>query len=187
MSIDSAQDLVILSDGQVMTDSRRVARHFGKLHRDVLKAIRNMACSAGFRQRNFAQCLEINRLANGKREPVVQMTKDGFMFLVMGFTGAKAAAVKEAFIEAFNRMADYIRSQATGAMERWSAAYAEYREAQQHASACGKDLCRWKQERIAHQHRLEQLDPQLSLAIGTAAQFDQVESIPGETVAAAVL
>lgn len=32
------------------------------------------------------------------------MTKDGFVFLVMGFTGKKAARFKEAYIEEFNRM-----------------------------------------------------------------------------------
>ena len=34
------------------------------------------------------------------------MTKDGFMFLVMGFKGAKAERIKEAYINAFNAMAD---------------------------------------------------------------------------------
>jgi hypothetical protein len=33
------------------------------------------------------------------------MTKDGFMFLVMGFTGAAAAKIKEAYINTFNQMA----------------------------------------------------------------------------------
>lgn len=32
------------------------------------------------------------------------MTKDGFVFLIMGFTGKKAAAFKEAYIAEFNRM-----------------------------------------------------------------------------------
>ncbi|MEO3682434.1 Rha family transcriptional regulator [Shewanella vesiculosa] len=31
-----------------------------------------------------------------------QLTKDGFMFLMMGFTGAKAAKLKINFINAFN-------------------------------------------------------------------------------------
>ncbi|WP_395839891.1 Rha family transcriptional regulator, partial [Edwardsiella tarda] len=33
-----------------------------------------------------------------------EMTKDGFVFLVMGFTGKRAAAFKEAYIAEFNRM-----------------------------------------------------------------------------------
>lgn len=38
------------------------------------------------------------------------MTKDGFMFLVMGFTGQKAAQIKEAYINAFNAMAEQLQS-----------------------------------------------------------------------------
>lgn len=39
------------------------------------------------------------------------MTKDGFIFVVMGFTGAKAAATKEAYINAFNWMAEQLAVQ----------------------------------------------------------------------------
>ncbi|ELM3717521.1 Rha family transcriptional regulator [Aeromonas hydrophila] len=39
------------------------------------------------------------------------MTKDGFIFVVMGFTGAKAAATKEAYINAFNWMAEQLAAQ----------------------------------------------------------------------------
>ncbi len=35
---------------------------------------------------------------------IFTMTKDGFIFLVMGFTGKKAAAFKEAYIAEFNSM-----------------------------------------------------------------------------------
>ena len=35
---------------------------------------------------------------------MIEMSFDGFMFLVMGFTGSKAAAIKEAYIAEFNRM-----------------------------------------------------------------------------------
>lgn len=38
------------------------------------------------------------------------MTKDGFSFLVMGYTGKKAATFKEAYIKAFNQMENAIRS-----------------------------------------------------------------------------
>jgi hypothetical protein len=38
------------------------------------------------------------------------MTRDGFTFLAMGFTGAKAAQWKEAYITAFNRMEAELQS-----------------------------------------------------------------------------
>ena len=36
------------------------------------------------------------------------MTKDGFIFLVMDFTGKAAAQIKEAYINAFNWMAEQL-------------------------------------------------------------------------------
>ena len=38
------------------------------------------------------------------------MTKDGFAFLCMGFTGEKAGRFKEAYIAEFNRMSDTLNS-----------------------------------------------------------------------------
>ena len=38
------------------------------------------------------------------------MNRDGFMFVVMGFNGKKAARIKEAFIEAFNMMEERLRN-----------------------------------------------------------------------------
>lgn len=40
----------------------------------------------------------------GKFQPCVMMTRDGFTFLAMGFTGKKAAQFKEAYIKRFNEM-----------------------------------------------------------------------------------
>ncbi|OAH95758.1 hypothetical protein AZH52_01600 [Proteus mirabilis] len=39
-----------------------------------------------------------------RKTPFFQMTKNGFVFLVMGFTGKKAAQFKEAYISEFDRM-----------------------------------------------------------------------------------
>ena len=52
--------------------------------------------------RNFAQSEYINE--QGHSQPHYIMTRDGFTFLVMGYTGEKAAQFKEAYIEQFNRM-----------------------------------------------------------------------------------
>ncbi|MGK5615600.1 Rha family transcriptional regulator, partial [Proteus mirabilis] len=53
-------------------------------------------------QRNFSLSEYID--STGRKLPLYEMTKDGFVFLVMGFTGKKAAQFKEAYIAAFNRM-----------------------------------------------------------------------------------
>ncbi|MCK3655004.1 hypothetical protein A4G19_04265 [Pasteurellaceae bacterium Macca] len=93
-----------------MTDSQRVATVFGKRHADVLRAIESLDCSPEFSQRNFAFANYIDE--QGKKRPLVQMTQDGFTFLVMGFRGKKAAGFKEAFIAEFNRMKQWIESRA---------------------------------------------------------------------------
>lgn len=100
-------EVVALEDGRLVTDSRRVAQHFGKRHRDVLRAIRSLTCSKGFNERNFALVEYLDD--KGQRRPMVTMTKDGFVFLAMGFTGQQASAIKEAYIEAFNRMAEQLQ------------------------------------------------------------------------------
>ncbi|GAA0462506.1 Rha family transcriptional regulator [Aeromonas salmonicida] len=101
-------EIVSLHQGQPVTTSMKVAEVFGKRHDDVLRKIRNLECSIEFTARNFSVCSKNNELQNGKPQPFYEMTKDGFMFLVMGFTGAKAAASKEAYINAFNWMAEQL-------------------------------------------------------------------------------
>ena len=87
---------------KVVVSSRDVARVFERNHRDVLRNIRELECSEGFTERNFA--LSEYKDEKGELRPEYLITRDGFTFLAMGFTGAKAAAFKEAYIEAFNRM-----------------------------------------------------------------------------------
>jgi Rha family phage regulatory protein len=91
-------------DGEITTTSLDVAEKFGKQHKDVLKAVRNLECSEEFAKRNFALCHLINELQNRKPLPYYRMTRDGFAFLAMGFTGKEAGKWKEAYINAFSFM-----------------------------------------------------------------------------------
>lgn len=105
-------EFVVLSDATLTTDSRRVAKHFKKRHSDVLRAYDNLKCSAKYRERNFAETVETRANPSGGAPisaRVVQMTKNGFVLLVMGFTGEAAMAIKEAYIEAFDKMADQLQ------------------------------------------------------------------------------
>ncbi len=99
-------DLVTLSNGIPKTTSLIVAEKFGKRHRDVLRCIESLECSQVFRERNFALTSHHIPMPNGgaRKEPAYDITRDGFTFLAMGFTGKEAAKWKEAYIDAFNRM-----------------------------------------------------------------------------------
>jgi Rha family phage regulatory protein len=100
---------VSLKDGRAITTSLDVAEVFDRRHRDVTRAIRGLDCSDEFRVRNFAHSSYLNE--QGKSHPMFEMTKDGFIFLVMGFTGAEAARHKEAYIAAFNKLAQVLLNQ----------------------------------------------------------------------------
>ena len=95
-------ELVIVKNGKVLCTSLMVAEKFEKRHADVIRAIENLECSQVFRERNFA--LSSYKSQQGKELPMVEMTRDGFTFLAMGFTGSEAAKWKEAYINAFNAM-----------------------------------------------------------------------------------
>lgn len=96
------------ANDQAMTSSLLVAKEFGKEHNKVMRDINNLACSQEFRAANFGESSYVSE--QGKEFPMFTMTKDGFSFLVMGYTGKKAAQFKEAYINAFNKMESEIRS-----------------------------------------------------------------------------
>lgn len=90
-------------DGRIITSSLEVARVFKKNHRDVVKAIKNLACSERFQLRNFAQLIRQYEAGKGalRTQAIYEITREGFMLLAMGFTGPEAMQFKEQFIEAF--------------------------------------------------------------------------------------
>lgn len=98
-------NLVAIENNEVVTSSIKVAEVFGKQHRDVLRAVKSLDISEEFRERNFALSKIDYQNGNIKKQlPMYYITRDGFMFLVMGFTGKMAARWKEAYIKAFNEM-----------------------------------------------------------------------------------
>lgn len=106
-------DLVIQnSKGNDVTTSLIVAQVFGKNHKDVLRDIERLSCSDSFQVRNFALSFITRDLPNGghKQERYYEMTKDGFSFLVMGYTGEKAGQFKERFINEFNKREQLLKS-----------------------------------------------------------------------------
>ena len=98
----SANQVVFVKDGEVRTDSLKVAEKFGKQHGHVLRDIERLECSEEFRRSNFGESSYLN--SQNKSQRLIEMTFDGFMFLAMGFTGSEAAKVKEWYISQFNAM-----------------------------------------------------------------------------------
>lgn len=103
-AVQHVQDVNLIEahGGNLWTTSTKVAGKFKKDHGVVLRAIRNLKCSDEFRQSNFALADYIDE--QGKPRTSYQISRDGFSFLAMGFTGANAAQWKEDYIKAFNKM-----------------------------------------------------------------------------------
>ena len=96
-------ELRIRADGRVpIVNSRDVAEFFKKRHDHVLRDIAALNISpdlgrSWFRPAPFAD-------SYGRDQPTIDMTRDGFTLLVMGWTGERAMAFKIKYIEAFNAM-----------------------------------------------------------------------------------
>lgn len=90
-------------NGQITTTSTQIAQHFGKAHRAVLLAIKNLLSQlVGEGLHNFMQSSYLNE--QGKQQPMYRITRDGFTLLAMGFTGKEALQWKLAYLGAFNKM-----------------------------------------------------------------------------------
>lgn len=73
-----------------------------------------------------------------------EMTKDGFMLLVMGYKTKKAMAIKISYIKAFNAMAEQVSQNGLTLLEQYYQAIGEHKAEKQLASFCGKALNEWK-------------------------------------------
>ena len=113
--------LVVLDQGEVWTTSLLIADKFGKQHKNVLRAIENLECSQEFAGLNFA--LSEYADPTGRTLPMYRISRDGFSFLAMGFTGRETAVWKESFIAAFGQMERELRRLATTrALPEWNEA-----------------------------------------------------------------
>lgn len=92
-------------------DSLYVASFFEKRHDAVLRDIKNLDCSEEFRAHNFVGATYKDE--QGKKRPCYYMTRDGFVFLAMGYRGKKAAYFKELYIKRFNEMERFIKTLVT--------------------------------------------------------------------------
>lgn len=113
---------VTLHDGRPATTSLAIAEHFGKRHTDVLRDIGNLVpnCPEEFSQRNFASAEYKDE--QGKPRPMFTVFFDGFILLVMGYTGKQALQVKLVYIAEFNAMKEKLDRLAADERARLAAA-----------------------------------------------------------------
>lgn len=114
-------ELVFIKGNELLTDSLMVADSFDKRHTHVLEKIEKIIRDDSTEK--SAQCFIRSKYkdASGKWNVKYLMNRDGFTFLVMGFTGKKADTWKWKYIDAFNKLEAVI-------MERKTADWLETRK-----------------------------------------------------------
>ncbi len=102
---------VSLINGRPATTSLQIAEHFGKQHPHVLRSIQDLIANTPetFNASNFGLVEYTD--AKGEKRPMYTVYFDGFVLLVMGYTGKKALQIKLAYIAAFNAMRERLEAQ----------------------------------------------------------------------------
>ena len=152
------ENMVTLQGNQVMTTSLKIAKYFGRKHKTILRAIRNLNCSKKFNERNFVPVNYIDE--KGEAREMYNLTKDGCIFLIMGFTGEKAAQIKEAYIDAFNWMAEQLHKMQNSYMKQRNDLMLEYMKEKDIASLSGRLLRKWQDKKPRYQSRMKELEEQ---------------------------
>ena len=119
LSPASLSPSVSLHSGRPATTSLEVAKFFGKRHDNVLRDIDALLSQLpeNSLQLNFEETYQEQETPLGvKQIRVFIIYRDGFMLLVMGYTGKKALGMKLAYIEAFNRMEEELARQKESAI-----------------------------------------------------------------------
>lgn len=104
--------LVQLDNEQhIFTTSLQVAEHFQKPHHNIMRSIKRILKNTPSERGLINFELSSYRNKQNKKQPMYRLSKDGFIFVTMGFTGKKASAWKWDFIDAFNDMERFVIAQ----------------------------------------------------------------------------
>ena len=102
IEIEKQKINITTTNGKLTVSSMMVAEHFKKRHDNIIRTIQHLEIPEDFNALNFEDVKYVD--AKGEERPAFNMTRDGFVLLVMGFTGKRAMAWKIKYIEAFNAM-----------------------------------------------------------------------------------
>lgn len=104
--LNLSEPKVKIINNHLMVSSLDVAEHFSKRHDNVVRAIKSLDIPKDLRALNFEETsIEVEQPNGGYRKTLAyNMARDGFVLLVMGFTGKEAMQWKIRYIQAFNAM-----------------------------------------------------------------------------------
>ena len=169
---ENFKQFIQIKDRKTVTTSEVVAKVFNKQHKNVLRDIRELIenCDENFAKLNFELCFKINNLQNGKATPYYELTKNGFMLLVMGYNSKKAIGIKISYIKAFDYMAEELAKGSATLLEQYYEVLGEHKAKKNFASLCGKGLREWQGEKPVLEATLRIFEDkmQIELPLSTA-------------------
>lgn len=107
IAVQDFNSFVFTQGEDIKTTSLIIAEKFSKSHTHVIRDIEKIMTQVSdiFNKTNFGLIEEDVKVGFGTRkDKAYELTKDGFIMVVMSYTGAKAFAIKESYINAFNFM-----------------------------------------------------------------------------------
>lgn len=110
-------ELVFMHEKEAMTTSLLVAEKFHKRHDNVMQKIEKLIAEDENSKSRFHKSW-YKTDGNRKSYPFYYMDRDGFVFLVMGFTGKEANIWKWKYIDAFNLMEKELRNRKISAINQ---------------------------------------------------------------------
>ena len=116
MCIVLSSKAILTKNNNPITTSRKVCGYFTKRHDNVMRDILSIkeTVEEKFWVLNYE---ESTYKIRGKNHPCYNMTKNGFILLVMGFTGKKAMKIKTSYIDAFDEMVEIIKTRLESKVE----------------------------------------------------------------------
>ena len=117
--------VTVFDNDKVVVSSKMVAEKFEKEHRTVLHLLSTKLRSPNKDRLSLHFFKTSYKDDSGKSNTMYLMDRDGFSFLVMGFTGEKADKWKLDFIDAFDEMEQEIHSRNDIALIEWQSKYNE--------------------------------------------------------------
>lgn len=162
---ENFKQFVQIKGNKTVTNSEIVAKVFGKQHYHVLRDIREIleAGDNDFNQSNFGLVEYIDK--KGEKRPMFEMTKDGFLLLVMGYKSKKAMGIKISYIKAFNYMAEELAKGGATLLEQYYQLLGEHKAEKQFASLCGKGLNDWKEKKPLIEAKLRIMEDEIQICL----------------------
>lgn len=161
---------------QPLTNSKLVAEVFGKNHKDVMKAIRNLTegsaqnCAV---HQMFSESTYLNE-QNKQSYPMFIMNQDGFTLLAMGFNGKKAMEFKLKYIEAFNKMKKEIESSKPSLPQNYLEALKSLVKAEEEREQLALENRKQQQEIVTISKENMELGNKITEMLPKVSYYDQI-------------